>query len=145
MVAANNKKKVYEFFNPNPNYKDFKDGRHKRCTTTDCAIRAVAGCLNVDWYQALDLLTESAKKVCDAPESIEAIDDALKRKGFTKMSIKIEKGSKRPTAESFAREHQDGVYLLSLAAHVVCVKNGKYYDAWDCGNKSVYSYYKKIA
>lgn len=137
---------LWEFFNPNPNFKDFKvikNNKHKRCTTADCAIRAVCACFNIDWFKAFDMLTESARKVCDILNSCSAMDDAMERSGFEKVSIKADKGIKRPTIASFAQEHPNGCYILHVANHFCCVKNGMYYDAWDCGECSVYSYYQQ--
>ena len=53
------------------------------------------------------------------------------------------KGSKRPTVDSFAKDHPNGSYILSVANHVVAVVDGKYYDTWDSGYKSLYGYYEK--
>lgn len=146
MTQTNNNANLWEFFNPNPNFKDFKvvkNNKHKRCTTTDCAIRAVCGCFDIDWFKSFDMLTESARKVCDVTNSCAAMDDAMERSGFTKVSIKAEKGTKRPTIASFAKEHPKGNYILHVAGHFCCVKNGKYYDAWDSGECSLYGYYEQ--
>lgn len=146
-MVQNTSNILWEFFNPNPNFKDFKvikNNKHKKCTTADCSIRAFAGCLNIDWFKAFDALTESARKVCDVLNSTEAMTDAMKKVGFKKVSIKVEKGSKRPTIKSFAKEHTKGNFILGVANHFCCVKDGKYYDAWDSGDCSVYSYYTQM-
>lgn len=34
-------------------------------------------------------------------------------------------------------------YLLKVANHVVAVVDGRYYDTWDSGYKSLYGHYEK--
>lgn len=67
----------------------------------------------------------------------------LKSKGFVYVGISNKKGTKRPTVKSFAKEHKEGVYFVTVANHVVAVVNGMYYDTWDSGEKSMYGYWCK--
>ena len=63
--------------------------------------------------------------------------------GFAYQGISNRKGSKRPTVESFAKNHKQGNYLVNVANHVVAISNGCYYDTWDSGDCCLYGYYYK--
>ena len=45
------------------------------------------------------------------------------------------------TVEDFCSEHPTGTYLLGTGTHVVAVKDGDYYDAWDSGDEVVTYYF----
>ena len=67
----------------------------------------------------------------------------LKDNGFEYHGISNKKGSKRPTVESFTKEHKAGTFFLKVANHVVSVVDGTYYDTWDSGQCCLYGYYEK--
>ena len=46
------------------------------------------------------------------------------------------------TVNEFARTHRNGVYLLGLNSHVVCIIDGTILDTWDSGEKEVLYYWK---
>ena len=62
---------------------------------------------------------------------------------FITKRITGKKGSTRPTVDGFAKEHPKGTYILNVAHHVVACVDGKYYDTWDSGYKSLYGYYEE--
>lgn len=121
-------------------YKVFQSSKKGAC---DCSVRAFMVAENWDWYQAYDFLCESGRKIKMMPNAMPSITNALKELNYQRIGIKPEKGKKKPTVKEFAAEHRKGTYFLRLAHHVVTVKDGDYYDSWDCGNKSVYLYFKK--
>lgn len=127
--------RYYVYYQPNK-----YDMADKRC---DCSIRAVAKALDVDWEESYKRLCELGLQFHDVPTSWNLIGHLLSSLCFDYVGLKIQKGKKRPTVKSFAREHKSGTYLLQCASHVVTVIDGKYYDTWDCGDCSVYSYYSK--
>ena len=43
----------------------------------------------------------------------------------------------------FAAEHPDGTYILALATHVVCVRDGDWLDTWDSGDETPLYYWEK--
>ena len=47
------------------------------------------------------------------------------------------------TIDDFAREHNNGTYIVATGSHVVCVKDGSYLDAWDSGEKTCLFYFEK--
>jgi hypothetical protein len=124
-----------------PNQKDLKD------KYGDCTIRALSKALNCTWLEAFDLTIpicrrEQVTNIFDAPSVVER--KFLAELGFTYTGISNKKGVKRPTVDSFAKEHPTGTYILNVANHEVACVDGKYYDTWDSGKKSLYGYYEKL-
>lgn len=109
----------------------------------DCSIRAVSKALNCTWKESLTKLYESALKIKDAPSSRECIGDVLLSNGFVWVPVKPKRGEKRPTVSKFSEQHPNGTYVFNVSNHVVCADNGKYYDIWDSGDKSLYGYWAK--
>lgn len=114
----------------------------------DCVVRALSKVFNCSWKDAYKkeipyCLEYQVTSVFDCPAN--QAKEILKQLGFEYHSIKVSKGSKRPTVESFANEHQTGRYILSVARHVVAVVDGKYYDTWDSGNKCLYGFYELVS
>lgn len=127
----------YVYFQPNK--KDLKD------KVGDCQIRAFCKVMDIDWLTAFDLTIPICRQLqtytifdCDLAKTKEA----MRKLGFEYTGVSNKKGSKRPTVESFAKSHPTGRYIVSVAHHVVAVVNGKYYDTWDSGYKSLYGYYE---
>lgn len=129
------KNKYYKYYQPNKNDPGCKYG--------DCVIRAFAKALGMDWLQVFDELVWVARGYQCMPNNKTCFEEYLKGKGFTYQGISNKKGTKRPTVESFAREHKDGTYVLIVANHVVAVVDGIYYDTFDCGHKCLYGFWKK--
>ena len=108
----------------------------------DCTIRAIAKATNSTWYTVFDGLVPIARELQMVLNEREVADKYLKNKGFTWVPIKPERGEKRPTVSEFARDHK-GTYVISVAGHLTSCKDGKFYDTWDCGSKSMYGYWVK--
>lgn len=132
-------KKRFQYFQPNK--KDLKD------KVGDCQIRALCKTLNLSWVEAFDLTIPICRELqtytifdCDLKKTKEA----MKSFGFEYTGVSNKKGTKRPTVDSFAKDHPEGTYILSVAHHVVACVDGRYYDTWDSGHKSLYGYYQLV-
>lgn len=130
------KKKIQVWFD---NFEYYQPNDH---VCGDCAIRAVSKAIGSTWRDALSKMYHAALEIQDTPTSRDVIGHVLKEYGFEWVPIKPKRGEKRPTVAVFAAEN-NGAYVLDIAGHVVCASNGKYYDIWDCGNKSMYGYWQK--
>lgn len=124
-----------------PNEKDIAD------KFGDCQIRALSKALNCSWLEAFDKAIAVCREewvslIFDAPVPIRS--RMLEKLGFEYHGISNKKGTKRPTVDSFAKEHPTGTYICGVAHHEVAVVDGKYYDIWDCGYCSMYGYFEKI-
>lgn len=107
-------------FNPNPT------GR----SVGDCAVRAVAKALNIDWETAFDMLSENAYAMGDMPSADSVWGATLRQHGFYRKSIP----NTCPdcyTVDDFCVDHPNGVYVLGFGGHVATVKDGNLYDSWN--------------
>lgn len=134
---------LWKFENPNPTQKYRKNGKPYKWFKGDCAIRAFAIALDVNWLTAFNILTDIAKNNFDIPNSMTVIEIGLKKFGFTKQSCKVVKGEKRPTVNDLTQESKGKIFFLNVANHCVCAKDGYFYDTWDCGDLSVYTFWWK--
>lgn len=123
-----------------PNKKDIKD------RYGDCTIRALTKTLGCTWLEAFDAMIPYCREyqcsnIFDLPSTIER--EILDNMGFDYTGISNKRGSKRPTVDEFAKAHPNGTYICNVASHEVAVVDGKFYDTWDCGFKSLYGFYTK--
>lgn len=140
--AKNISKFCYE--NPNPCQKYSKDGKPIRWHKPDCVIRAFCLATELPWQEGFDILCEIGRRIYDVPNSREVLDIALEEQGFTRVSFgRIKAGTTRPTVNSIADVSAGKVIVCNIAHHEVCVKDGLFFDTWDCGDCSVYSYWEK--
>lgn len=130
-------KKRYVYYQPNK--KDVKD------KFGDCQIRALSKVLDCDWLDAFDKAIAVCREewvslIFDAP--VDVRKRMLDKLGFDYHGVSNKAGQTRPTVDSFAKDHPVGRYICNVAHHEVAVVDGKYYDTWDCGYKSVYGYFE---
>ena len=130
---------MYKYYQPNK--KDLKD------KYGDCTIRALSKALNYTWLEAYDIV-QPFEREQQCPFPCLTLDLYKELPSTVKMhiknnSIKVPKGSKRPTVESFAKKNKKGTYICRVANHFVTIVDGNWYDTWDCGYCSLYGYYTK--
>lgn len=119
----------WRYFNENP------AGRN----VGDCAVRAVAVALGIDWETAFLRIAKAAFQMGDMPSSNSVWGAVLRQEGFYRSAIP----NTCPdcyTAEDFAVEHPRGVYVLGFGNHVATVRDGYIYDSWD-STKEIPQYY----
>lgn len=119
----------WRYFNENP------AGRN----VGDCAVRAVAVALGIDWETAFLKIAKAAFQMGDMPSSNSVWGAVLRKEGFYRSAIP----NTCPdcyTAEDFAVEHPRGVYVLGFGNHVATVRDGYIYDSWD-STKEIPQYY----
>lgn len=131
------KRQRKEFKYYQPNQKDLKD------TYGDCVIRALTKATDKEWLEVFEELLPYARELQCMPNGKPCYEKYLTDNGFTYKGISNAKGTKRPTVQSFAKEHKEGVYVLRVANHLVAVTEGYYWDTWDSGDKSLYGYWVK--
>ena len=101
----------------------------------DCAVRAIAKALDVNWKRAYALLTEEGYNVCDMPSSDSVWGNVLRKHGFAKRMIQ----APMYTARDFCIDHpEEGkVYVLAFGGHVATVVSGFIFDMWNSSNEIV--------
>ena len=124
-------------------YKYFKSSKRKY--SQDCVVRSIMVATGWDWEQVFNAIVPICLKLKDVPNS-----DVVYKKFFSNMkweACKVEKeedlsGTRSlPTVEEFARDHKKGTYILTVSGHMVCVKEGDWYDTWDCRYYKVRKYW----
>lgn len=96
----------------------------------DCAVRAVARALGVDWEKAYAMISDAGYNMGDMPSSDSVWGAVLRQHGFYRTAIP----NKCPdcyTAEDFALDNPHGVYVLGFGGHVATIIDGVLYDSWD--------------
>ena len=111
---------MWREYNPNPN------GRR----VGDCAVRAVSAALGIDWESAYCLLANAAFQMGDMPSSDSVWGAVLRMHGFKRRAVP-DTCPDCYTAEAFAAEHPEGVYVLGFGGHVATVVGGDLFDSWD--------------
>ena len=120
-------------YNPNPT------GRN----VEDCAIRAVAKALDIDWESAYALIVSAGYSMGDMPHSNSVWGAVLRQNGFYRTSLPTTCPDCY-TAEDFAKDNPNGVYVLGFGRHVATVVDGNIYDSWDSSQEiPQYVWYKK--
>ncbi|MBR4533900.1 MAG: hypothetical protein IKO85_05085 [Bacteroidaceae bacterium] len=129
------KSKCFTYYQPND--KDIKD------TFGDCVIRALTKAENLSWVDVFDELTPIARELQCMPNGKPCYEEFLKRRGYEYVGVSNKRGTKRPTVSSFTLAHRQGVFIARVAHHIVAVVDGRFYDTWDSGQKSLYGYWVK--
>ena len=124
---------MYREYNPNPT------GRK----VGDCAVRAIAKALDLDWETAFAKITANAFAMGDMPSSDSVWGSVLRQNGFYRQTIP----NICPdcyTVRDFCLEHPKGTFVLGFGGHVATVKDGDLYDSWDSSKEiPVYVWYRK--
>lgn len=110
----------------------------------DCVFRALCHATGKSWLNVYDELCDLGRKLYCPPNWKDAYNRYLFLNGFLWTPLKRVKGCSAFTVKTFAETHPKGVYVLRLAHHLVCVRDGFWYDTWNCYDSSVYGYYVLI-
>lgn len=107
-------------YNPNPT------GR----AVGDCAVRAVAAALGVDWETAYAMIAENGFLMGDMPSSNSVWGSVLRQHGFVRKAIP----NSCPdcySLEEFAEDHPEGIYVVGTGNHVATIRDGSVWDSWN--------------
>lgn len=115
---------AYVEWNPNP------VGRR----VGDCAVRAVAKALGVDWETAYAEMAVNGFSMGDMPSSDSVWGATLRQHGFYRTNLP-DNCPDCYSAGDFCHDHPTGVYVLGFGGHVATVDNGDLYDSWDSSSE----------
>lgn len=111
---------AYSYYNPNP----------IKNNTRDCAIRAVAKALDVDWENAFARISAMAYGMGETMDSNAVWGAVLRQNGFYRDVIP----NTCPycyTISNFCKDHPKGIFVLATGDHAVTVVDGVIYDTWN--------------
>lgn len=115
---------MYRYFNPNPSGK----------RVGDCVIRGISFLTGDDWEKTYLGIVIQGFEMFDMPSSNAVWAEYLREKGYRRYGIP-DTCPECYTVKDFCADNPEGVFLLATGSHVVAVKDGDYYDAWDSGNE----------
>lgn len=115
---------MWKYYNPNPAGKN----------VGDCTVRALSKALGQSWGQTYTALILQGYMMSDLPSANSVWGAYLRCCGF-KRCIMPEDCPDCYTVADFARDHPEGIYILALSGHVVCVVDGDWHDTWDSGRE----------
>lgn len=119
-------------WNPNP------AGRN----VGDCAVRAVAKALGVDWETAYVMISMAGYQMGDVISSNSVWGAVLRKHGFYRHIIP----NTCPECYSvgqFADDHPDGTFVVGTGNHVVTVVDGVIWDSWDSRSETPIYYWSE--
>lgn len=119
-------------YNPNP----------QRNTVGDCTVRAISKAMGQTWYETYWGMCLQGALMCNMPTANEVWGAYLRKHGFIRRIIPdtLPPGY---TIADFAADHPKGTYILALSGHVVCAKDGEYFDTWDSGDEVPLYYWER--
>lgn len=123
---------MWKQYNPNP--------RSER--VGDCTIRAISKATDQSWDEVYASLCVQGYIMADMPSANNVWGAYLKKEGYKRYIIP-DTCPECYTVEEFCKDFPDGVFILALSGHVVCVTDGDYYDTWDSGKEIPMYYWKK--
>jgi hypothetical protein len=124
---------MWKQFNPNPAAR----------MVGDCAVRAIAAALDMNWEEAFARLAANAFAMGDMPSADSVWGSVLRQEGFYREAI-LNTCPFCYTAEDFADDHPEGIFVLGFGGHVATVRDGVIYDSWDSSNEvPVYFWHRK--
>ena len=119
-------------YNPNPT------GR----TVGDCAVRAVARALGLDWETAYARIADAGFLMGDMPSSNSVWGAVLRQEGFSRHAVP----NTCPdcyTLAAFADDHPDGIFVVGTGNHVATIADGEIWDAWDSSDEMPVYFWQK--
>ena len=108
----------------------------------DCAVRAVAKALDVDWETAYLMLVANGFLMGDMPSADSVWGATLRQHGFIRESLPNE-CPECYTALDFMEEHPNGTFVLGFGGHTATVKDGTLFDSWDSSMEVPQFYWRK--
>ena len=123
----------FEYYNPNPS---------KWQRVGDCTVRALCKALGQDWDTVYVGLSVYGFSLSDMPSANRVWGAYLRENGFRRYIVD-DHGQHVYTVDDFCRDHPTGTYVLGIDGHVVCVKDGHYWDTWDSGQEIPIYYWER--
>lgn len=121
---------MWEYYNPNP------IGMNG---VGDCAVRAIAKALGLNWEQAYTKLCVNGFLMGNLPNADIVWGAVLREAGFNR-SVIPNTCPECFTVEDFCKEHSEGTFVVKSQDHVATVVDGILYDSWD-SSRNVPIYY----
>lgn len=108
----------------------------------DCVVRAIALATGKTWGDVHRELCLLSREMCTMPSVNWLWELYLAGCGFEKFLLP-ERCPGCLSVREFCRRYPEGVYVIGTGTHAVCVRDGRYLDAWDSGDEVVSCFFRK--
>lgn len=138
---------MFQQFNNNPGCRVYTKGKKKgkKEVKSDCVIRCMMQAWNVDWLTAAKRLAERSFELYETQNANPVWESFCEPVQISAKMTDLFTGAKRyKRVKEFAKSTEGNSigFIVSVPHHLVFVKNGKYFDAWDSGNETVRKIWK---
>ena len=129
---------TFKYHNQNP----------KNRITGDCAFRAISLATGKDYNTVVREMAEIQCKTGYALNDKKGIERYMESIGWIKCKQPRDEFNQKYTGKDFCYKLQDANILEPIVAtigghHIICIRDGKINDIWDCSNKCIGNYWKK--
>ena len=135
----------YKFIDGNHRWHEYNPNPKKK-NIGDCSLRAYCAAFGWTWEEAFEKSSEIAKNEALMMDTHKTCEKVMESEGYV-IDEEFKKSKRKDlTVNEFALTHPYGTYFLNTHGHLLCVKDGEYWDSWDSGKKKVRRIYiKKVS
>ena len=134
----------YKFIDGNHRWHEYNPNPKKK-NIGDCSLRAYCAAFGWTWEEAFEKSSEIAKNEALMMDTHKTCEKVMESEGYV-IDEEFKKSKRKDlTVNEFALTHPYGTYFLNTHGHLLCVKDGEYWDSWDSGKKKVRRIYIKSA
>ena len=132
----------YKFIDANHRWHEYNPNPKKK-NVGDCSLRAYCAAFGWTWEEAFERSSEIAKDEAIMMDTHKTCEKVMEGEGYI-LDEEFKKSKRQDlTVNEFALTHPYGTYFLNTHGHLLCVKDGEYWDSWDSGKKKVRRIYIK--
>ena len=132
----------YKFIDANHRWHEYNPNPKKK-NVGDCSLRAYCAAFGWTWEEAFEKSSEIAKDEAIMMDTHKTCEKVMEGEGYI-LDEEFKKSKRKDlTVNEFALTHPYGTYFLNTHGHLLCVKDGEYWDSWDSGKKKVRRIYIK--
>lgn len=132
----------YKFIDANHRWHEYNPNPKKK-NVGDCSLRAYCAAFGWTWEEAFEKSSEIAKDEAIMMDTHMTCEKVMEGEGYF-LDEEFKKSKRKDlTVNEFALTHPYGTYFLNTHGHLLCVKDGEYWDSWDSGKKKVRRIYIK--
>ena len=132
----------YKFIDANHRWHEYNPNPKKK-NVGDCSLRAYCAAFGWTWEEAFERSSEIAKDEAIMMDTHKTCEKVMEGEGYV-LDEEFKKSKRKDlTVNEFALTHPYGTYFLNTHGHLLCVKDGEYWDSWDSGKKKVRRIYIK--
>ena len=134
----------YKFIDGNHRWHEYNPNPKKK-NVGDCSLRAYCAAFGWTWEEAFEKSSEIAKDEAIMMDTHKTCEKVMEGEGYV-LDEEFKKSKRKDlTVNEFALTHPYGTYFLNTHGHLLCVKDGEYWDSWDSATKKVRRIYIKNA